>query len=84
VSSLTHNIESKFTEMEQAPATLRHKTPRMRVPESPMDGRSSQQFESRAKENTPLMLKTINVKISNISKLELPSSVRHLDSQVAH
>jgi hypothetical protein len=29
------------------------------------------------------MLKTVNVKISDISKMELPSSVRHLDSQFA-
>jgi hypothetical protein len=29
------------------------------------------------------MLKTINIKISDISKMKLPSSVRHLDSQIA-
>ena len=28
------------------------------------------------------MLKTINVKISDISKMELPSSIRHLDNQL--
>jgi hypothetical protein len=83
VSSLTHNIESKFSEMEHAPATLRQHTTRLHVPESPLGRRNSQQFESRAKENTPLMLKTINVKISNISKVELPSSVRHLESHLA-
>ena len=37
--------------------------------------RSSLPFESHAKENTPLMLKTINVKINDISKVELPSNI---------
>jgi hypothetical protein len=81
INSLTHQIESKFTEMELTPNSNRGLTSaRQRVPESPMEARS-QPFESRAKENTPMMLKTINVKISGISRMELPSSVRHLDSQ---
>lgn len=79
VSAFTHQIESKFSDMEITPGQLtRQNTARHRVPDSPME----MEIESRAKENTtPLMLKTINIKISDISKLDLPSSVRHLESQ---
>jgi hypothetical protein len=79
VSAFTHQFESKMTEMElPQPNYTRQNTSRSRFPETPSHGLTSNHFESLAKENTPLMLKTINIKISDISKMELPSSNRHL------
>lgn len=41
VSSLTHHFESKFSETDHAPATLKSRSRKWKIPETPMEGRGS-------------------------------------------
>ena len=41
VSSLTHHFESKCSDVDHAPATLKSRSRNWKIPESPIEGRGS-------------------------------------------
>jgi hypothetical protein len=86
VSSLTHHLDHKPSVEMISPSQQfsRNNTASVGLfyPESPSAvSQSNRNYISTAKENTP-MLKTINIKIQEVSKLSTPASMRHLESDM--